>query len=140
LLRPHVIDPRFEVVQPVVIRNFDDAPAAIEQSSGWSRDGRITELPSIVVRTHSRQTIVRVRVRWQGGFGQHAVSSFHLEIEPGESWMTSHPAPVIDWPTGPVGVQLLGVQFEDGSTWGSFDSTIRTADPWVDPVTGRRLR
>src|SRR5205085_5662338 len=27
LLRPHVIDPRFEVVQPVVIRHFDDAPA-----------------------------------------------------------------------------------------------------------------
>ena len=32
-------------------------------------------------------------------------------------------------------VQLLGVRFADGSTWGTMDSTIDARDRWVYPLS-----
>jgi hypothetical protein len=51
--------------------------------------------------------------------GPHATAAFR--------WDTSLPGRPED-----MRVQLLGVRFADGSTWGTLDSWIDARDEWID--------
>lgn len=126
---------------PARVRNPEGAPVLILEAgtpphSAHPSGGRaMAGLPEVVIANRSTRTVVALRMRFKAEPEGHAVSSYKVAIPPGGTAIV-HRENFEMWGTpAAMTVQLLGVRFADGSTWGTLDSTIDARDAWVFPLT-----
>ncbi|HYP29676.1 MAG TPA: M56 family metallopeptidase [Blastocatellia bacterium] len=131
---------------PAQFENPAGAPLVVHSAltpAGGSRQSNAdaaeqTALPAVTLVNASDRRIVSVKLRFKADADEHAVSAFRLALGPGESY-TYRTNRRISGRPGSMKVQVIGVQFEDGSVWGSMDSRIDTRDNWVPvPQTIRK--
>jgi beta-lactamase regulating signal transducer with metallopeptidase domain len=87
-------------------------------------------LPVVTLSNTTGQRIVAIKLRFKADAESHAVTAFRVTIEPHASYTFSRNS-VMSGSAERMRVQVLGVQFEDGSVWGSLDSTINARDAVV---------
>jgi beta-lactamase regulating signal transducer with metallopeptidase domain len=90
----------------------------------------ITYLPVLTVENTTGQRITRVKLRFKADRGSHAVTFITGPIHPNSTY-TVRKSTVISGSARNMSVQILGVRFEDGSVWGSLDSTINARDEFI---------
>lgn len=97
--------------------------------------GEMTYLPILVLANTTGQRITGVKLRFKADRESHAVTFAKGAIEPHGSY-TFRSKTIITGSATDMRVQVLGVRFEDGSVWGSLDSTINGRDEYVSiPLT-----
>jgi len=123
---------------PAEFRNPAGAPVVIEEAivAREDIDGNDIGLPHVRLRNLTGRAVKDVKLRFKvnreshavsvlfAGLGPHATSSFRWS-----TWLEGRPED--------MKVQLLGVRFADGTTWGTLDSWIDARDQWI-PVDGGR--
>ena len=126
-------------------RNPAGAPVVIVEAltpltPGIDEGRPYTWLPRVRVENHSARRVVALRVRYKPDRESHAVSGFDIAIEPHGTATLNKDAYAVWGRAEDMKVQLLGVQFADGSIWGTLDSSIDARDTWVYPLEGSEAR
>ena len=99
-----------------------------------------TWLPRVRVENRAGQRVVALRIRYKADRESHAVSGFDVSIEPGGTVTLAKDTFPVSGRAEAMTVQLLGARFEDGSVWGTMDSSIDARDAWVYPLEGDGAR
>lgn len=121
-------------------RNPAGAPVEIVEARTPLRaarpgDGRaMTYLPAIQLENHTGREVVSLRVRYKADAESHAVSGYQVRIPANGSVVLLRRDYDMWGRAKDMTVQLLGVRFADGSTWGTLDSRIDASDAWVYPL------
>jgi hypothetical protein len=111
-------------------------PASVSPQAGGGAEQ--TSLPIVTLINGSGRRIVAIKLRFKAGSDEHAVSAFRVSLDPGATY-TYRSDRTITGSAASMKVQVIGVQFEDGSIWGSMNSRINARDTWVQiPLTIRR--
>jgi hypothetical protein len=76
------------------------------------------------------QRIVALKLRFKADDESQAVTAFRVTIEPHGTYTSSRNS-VMSGNAERMRVQVLGVQFEDGSIWGAMNSNINARDAVV---------
>lgn len=99
-----------------------------------------TCLPVVIFANNTNRRIVALKLRFKASPAAHAVTGFRTRIEPYGSFVYQpRPGMRLSGSANDMRVQVIGVQFEDGSVWGVMDSTINGRDEWVSvPLTIRQ--
>jgi beta-lactamase regulating signal transducer with metallopeptidase domain len=118
-----------ERAKPSRFRNAPDAPLIV-LSAQSVRSGRHVSSPLVKLRNVSDRRIVGYKIRFQGGADEHGVSGVTTDLAPGETCTLRSGLRIAGHPET-LTVQVLGVRFADGGTWGSLDETIDGGDPWI---------
>jgi hypothetical protein len=122
---------------PAEVRNEPNAPVVIDEAIVARediRDGGIG-LPYVQLTNLTGRAVRSVKLRFKCDAPSHAVTVLEVGMGP-------HATSTFRWSTWLHGrpedmrVQLLGVRFADGSTWGTLDSWIDARDEWIR-VDGR---
>ncbi len=92
--------------------------------------GEITCMPVFVLANTTGQRITSVKLRFKADRESHAVTFVRAMIEPHSSY-TFRSNRTMSGSARNMRLQVLGVRFEDGSVWGSLDSTINGRDEYV---------
>ncbi|MBV9211553.1 MAG: hypothetical protein JOZ52_13025, partial [Acidobacteria bacterium] len=87
-------------------------------------------LPVVKLSNVTGRRIVALKLRFKADAESHAVTAFRVTIEPHSSYTFSRDS-VMSGSAERMRVQVVGVQFEDGSVWGAMDSTIDARDAVV---------
>ncbi|HEX5733003.1 MAG TPA: M56 family metallopeptidase [Blastocatellia bacterium] len=90
----------------------------------------ITYLPVLTLANTTGKRITGVKLRFKADRESHAVTFISGPIAP-NSIYTVRKNTIISGSARNMRVQVLGVKFEDGSVWGSLDSTINGRDEFV---------
>ena len=90
----------------------------------------VTYLPILTVTNTTGQRITRVKLRFKADRESHAVTFISGPIAPHSTYIVRKNT-VISGSARNMSVQIVGVRFEDGSVWGSLDSTINGRDEFV---------
>ncbi len=100
--------------------------------SAWESDRHhdLTWMPGIVLRNVSEHRAVAMRLRFKADAESHAVTVVNEPIAPGRM-LRVEPRPSMWGTPDAMTAQILGVQFDDGSVWGTLDSTIDTRQGWI---------
>jgi beta-lactamase regulating signal transducer with metallopeptidase domain len=121
-------------------RNPADAPLVITEARtpvhGQTSEGReMTFLPEVQLQNRSAHTATAVKLRFKADRESHAVTFVQGPIGPGQSVVVRKIGFEAWGRAADMTVQVVGVDFDDGSVWGSMDSLIDARDPWVYPLT-----
>jgi len=122
---------------PAEFRNPAGAPVVIvsARTPVLVHPGRTTTLlPEVEIENRTDRRVVALRIRYKADDRSHGVSGAQITIEPRGT--VAFRRTKFDIPGTPerMRVQLLGVRFSDGSTWGTLDSRIDGRDEWVPPL------
>jgi beta-lactamase regulating signal transducer with metallopeptidase domain len=98
-------------------------PALSEAERDMDRGHAVTWIPGLVLRNTDDRRVVQVRLRFKANPESHAVTVLDQPIGPGEMLETPPRRAMRGTPEAMM-VQVLGVRFEDGRTWGTMSSTI----------------
>lgn len=115
---------------PAQYRNPEGAPLVIVEAK-VARRGVLSYLPIVKLVNRSTQRITQVKLRFKPDGNIHAVTSLELNIDPGAIYVFTMQSIKFENVRN-MRVQVLGVQFEDGSVWGSLTSEIDSNDLWID--------
>ena len=122
---------------PAEFRNPKDAPVVIVAARTpvlAHSDGATTLLPEVTVENRTNRRVVAIRIRYKADDRSHGVSGTAITIEARGIGRFRRTKFDIPGTAERMRVQLLGVKFSDGSTWGTLDSTINGRDEWVPPL------
>ena len=125
-------------------RNPDGAPVEITEArtpllpvGDGDRERPMTYLPAVRLENHSTHNVVGLRLRYKADAESHAVSGYEVSIPAGQSVVLSRRDFDMWGSPKDMTVQVLGVRFDDGTTWGTLDSRIDARDVWVYPLGPR---
>ena len=123
-------------------RNPADAPVEITEARTpllpVREDERpMTYLPAVRLENHSTHNVVGLRLRYKADAESHAVSGYEVNIPARQSVVLRRRDFDMWGSPKDMTVQVLGVRFDDGSTWGTLDSRIDARDAWVYPLEPR---
>jgi hypothetical protein len=105
-------------------------PSKSEAERSMDRGHDVTWTPGLSLHNTSSHRVVGLRLRFKADAQSHAVTGFDEPIEPGQTLVVPPRRSMWGKPDA-MTVQVLGVQFEDGTTWGSLESTIDTRQGWI---------
>lgn len=106
------------------------AVAVTDDMRVFNKSGEAASLPVVALSNVTGQRIVALKLRFKADAESHAVTAFRVTIEPHASYTFSRNT-VMSGSAERMRVQVVGVQFEDGSVWGAMDSTINARDAVV---------
>jgi beta-lactamase regulating signal transducer with metallopeptidase domain len=113
---------------PLVI---DDARTPVFARGGHPST---TALPVVTFRNVTDRRITSVRLRFKAGTDAHAVTVVRTPIGPHGMLVYRRDSFELEGDPAQVAVQVIGVGFEDGTSWGTLSSTIDTRDEWIYPL------
>lgn len=87
-------------------------------------------LPVVKLLNVTGRRVSALKLRFKADAESHAVTAFRVTIEPHGSYTFSRNS-VMSGSAERMRVQVVGVQFEDGSVWGAMDSMIDARDAVV---------
>jgi beta-lactamase regulating signal transducer with metallopeptidase domain len=93
--------------------------------------GNITNMPIVWLLNTTNRRITYVKIRFKADAESHAVTAISANLEPYGSFRFFKSG-VMKGNAREMTVQIIGVKFEDGSVWGSLDSTIDTRQQWIE--------
>jgi hypothetical protein len=105
-------------------------PSESEAERDMDRGHDITWQPGLALHNTTGRRVVGLRLRFKADAESHAVTGLAESIEP-DQWVFLLPRRSMRGKPEAMMVQVLGVRFADGSTWGSLDSTIDTRQGWI---------
>lgn len=100
------------------------------QAFSFGSRGALTYLPVVSLANKTDRRIVYVKIRFKADAESHAVTAMRVSIGPGGTY-TFRRGSVMSGDARDMKVQVLGVQFEDGSVWGKIDASIDTRQTWL---------
>ena len=134
---------------PASYRNPPAAPVVIVEARTSSspvaehEHSATSFVPAVRLENLTARTVTGVRLRYKAEPGSHAVSAYEVRILPRRSIVVARPGYEIWGRASEMTVQVLGVRFAGGRTWGSMDSHPDPRAAWVDapgPRANRRRR
>ncbi len=124
---------------PLVIREAI-TPIILRAANNFLPDSNTAYLPTVTLINTTAQRIVALKIRFKTKTDEHAVNAFRATIEPHSPFVyRPKPSLYLSGKATDMRVQIIGVEFEDGSVWGSMNSRINTREEWIEvPQTIRR--
>ena len=120
---------------PIVIASAWTASAVdrsgqSEAERAFDRGHAVTMQPEVLLRNASRRAVVAIKLRFKADDASHAVTIVHARLAPGAEYLYARTMTMWGDPAD-MRVQVLGVQFADGGTWGSLDAAIDAGQEWI---------
>ena len=97
--------------------------------------GTASYLPVVTLTNKTDRRIVAIKLRFKADAESHSVTATRADIGPHGTYIFRRNSVMAGSPEN-MHVQVLGVEFADGSVWGSMNSEINARDLWIDvPVS-----
>jgi beta-lactamase regulating signal transducer with metallopeptidase domain len=127
----HFINPPGAPVQIAEAWTSRRPPRLSRAETEFHHGHALTRAPVVTLVNRGDRKVTSVRLRFKAEPASHGVTVVQQGIAPGQS--LRHASPISMWgKPEAMTVQVLGVRFEDSSTWGTLDSTIDTRDGYLD--------
>lgn len=124
---------------PVRFENVAGAPLEVAGAVARAATGPGDAMqPTVLLRNATGDRITAVKLRFKSDAPGHAVTAFEVSIEPRATHVFARDLN-LDGSPNRVSVQVVGVEFEDGTVWGAFDTRILSAWQFVPVPHERRL-